>query len=79
MAVDIAHHANTVPGGNPLRCADTPIAHGTCVVTIGAIDAQRRGHVHHQPVCVFSLFNGAAVFTRERLCSLNADIQVIID
>jgi len=68
-----------MPSRHTLWGADTPVTHGAGVVAIGAIDAQRCGHVHHQPVAVLCLFDGAAVFTRQCLGSLHANVEVAID
>ena len=55
--VQVARQADSVPSRHALRAALVPGGEGPGIVAVGAIHAQRLGHMHHQAVGPFRLLD----------------------
>ena len=78
ISVEVAHHPNAVPRGDPLGRTLLPNAHRAGLMTVGAINAQRIGHIHHQGVGPFRLFDRIAVIRGQCRGSLDRDLRVAL-
>ena len=63
LKVQITNHSDTIPSRCTLGRIALPARERTGVVAIGTVDAKRAGHVGHQTISPFGLFDGVSIST----------------